>query len=209
MLNRKFSASKSPTFHILKVVVHITGTQKKPKKLMKLTIRKEKPEDFKTVFNLIEKAFENEQMSDHKEQFLVKRLRKSNAFVPELSMVAETENKIVGHIMLTKIKIKNKSNEFDSLALAPVSVLPEFQGKGIGGKLIVESHKRAKELGHKSIVLLGHENYYPRFGYEQADKYGIELPFEVPKENCMVIELIENGLKGVNGIVAYPKEFNE
>ncbi|MBA6157378.1 N-acetyltransferase [Tenacibaculum sp. S7007] len=176
---------------------------------MKLTIRKENPEDFKTVFNLIEKAFENEQMSDHKEQFLVERLRKSNAFVPELSIVAETENKIVGHILLTKLKIKNESNEFDSLALAPVSVLPEFQGKGIGGKLIVEAHKKAKELGHKSIILLGHENYYPRFGYEQADRYGIELPFEVPKENCMVIELIENGLKGVNGMVEYPKEFNE
>ncbi|MGY5353611.1 GNAT family N-acetyltransferase [Wenyingzhuangia sp. IMCC45467] len=176
---------------------------------MKLTIRKENPEDFKTVFNLIEKAFENEQMSDHKEQFLVERLRKSNAFVPELSMVAEIENKIVGHILLTKLKIKNKSNEFDSLALAPVSVLPGFQGKGIGGKLIVESQKRAKELGHKSIVLLGHENYYPRFGYKQADKYGIELPFDVPKENCMVMELIENGLNGVNGMVEYPKEFNE
>ena len=104
---------------------------------MKLTIRKENPEDFKAVFNLIEKAFENEQMSDHKEQFLVERLRKSNAFVPELSMVAETENKIVGHILLTKLKIKNKTNEFDSLALAPVSVLPEFQGKGMEAAMVV------------------------------------------------------------------------
>lgn len=90
---------------------------------MKLTIRKENPEDFKTVFNLIEKAFEYQQMSYHKEQFLVERLRKSNVFVPELSMVAETENKIVGHILLTKLKIKNGENEFDPLALAPVSVL--------------------------------------------------------------------------------------
>ena len=174
-----------------------------------LTIRKENPEDFKTVFNLIEKAFENEQMSDHKEQFLVERLRKSDAFIPELSMVAEIDGKIVGHILTTKLEIKNKSTEFDSLALAPVSVLPEFQGKGIGGKLIFESHKKAKELGYTSIVLLGHENYYPRFGYEKAGKYGIELPFNVPKENCMVIELVGNGLNGVNGMVEYPKEFNE
>lgn len=176
---------------------------------MKITLRKEEPKDFKTVFELIEKAFESEQMSDHREQFLVERLRKSDAFIPELSIVAEIDGKIVGHILTTKLKIKNKTNEFDSLALAPVSVIPEFQGKGIGGKLIIESHNKARSLGYQSIVLLGHEKYYPRFGYKQADQYGIDLPFEVPKENCMVIELVENGLNGVTGIVEYPKEFNE
>ena len=176
---------------------------------MRITIRKEESKDFKAVFNLIEKAFKSEQMSDHKEQFLVERLRKSKAFIPELSIVAEIEGKIVGHILTTKLKIKNKENEFNSLALAPVSVLPEFQGKGIGGKLILESHKIAKGLGYKSIILLGHEKYYPKFGYKQAHEFGVELPFEVPKENCMAIELIENGLKNVSGIVEYPKEFNE
>ena len=176
---------------------------------MEIIIRKEEPKDYKEVFKLIEKAFESEQMSNHKEQFLVERLRKSNAFVPELSLVAEIENKIVGHILLTKLKIKNGQDTFDSLALAPVSVLPEFQGKGIGGKLIIKSHKTAKELGYKSIILLGHEKYYPKFGYKQADRFDIELPFEVPKENCMAIELVENGLNEVSGIVEYPKEFNE
>ncbi len=112
-------------------------------------------------------------MSDHKEQFLVERLRKSNTFVMELSLVAEFENKIVGHTLLTRLKIKNRLDEFDSLALAPVSVLPEFQGKGIGRKLILESRKTAKELGHKSIILLGHEKYYPKFGYKQADTFNI------------------------------------
>jgi predicted N-acetyltransferase YhbS len=174
-----------------------------------LIIRQENKNDHKEVFKVIKSAFKDAEFTDNTEQFLVDRLRKSDAFIPELSMIAEINGKIVGHILLTKLKIKNKSNVFDSLALAPVSVLPEYQGKGIGGKLIVDSHKKAKELGHKSIVLLGHENYYPKFGYEQADKYGIELPFKVPKENCMVIELIENGLKGVNGMVEYPKEFNE
>ena len=176
---------------------------------MELTIRKEESKDFETVFNLIEKAFESEQMSDHKEHFLVQRLRKSDAFIPELSLIAENENKIVGHILLTKLKIKNGQKEFDSLALAPVSVLPEYQGNGIGGMLIKEAHKKAKELGYQSVILLGHEKYYPKFGYKQADKFGIELPFEVPKENCMAIELIENGLKEINGIVEYPKEFSE
>ncbi|MFC5196571.1 GNAT family N-acetyltransferase [Bizionia hallyeonensis] len=176
---------------------------------MELTIRKEESKDFETVFNLIEKAFESEQMSDHKEQFLVQRLRKSDAFIPELSLIAENENKTVGHILLTKLKIKNGQNEFDSLALAPVSVLPEYQGNGIGGMLIKEAHKKAKELGYQSVILLGHEKYYPKFGYKRADQFGIELPFEVPKENCMAIELVENGLNGISGMVEYPKEFYE
>ena len=174
-----------------------------------MKIRQEIKNDFKEVFNLIEKAFKKEPFSDHKEQFLVERLRESKAFIPELSLVAEIDGKIVGHTLVSKIKIKNELNEFDSLALAPVSVLPEFQKRGIGGKLITEAHEKAKKLGHKSIVLLGHEKYYPKFGYEQADKYGIKLPFEVPKENCMVIELTENGLNGVSGTVEYPKEFND
>ena len=172
-----------------------------------MKIRQENSNDFKEVLDLVEESFKDEAFTDHQEQFLVERLRKSEAFIPELSMVAEVDGKIVGHILVTKLKIKNKTNEFDSLALAPVSVLPEFQGKGIGGKLILESHRKAKDLGYKSIVILGHEKYYPRFGYQQADKYGIELPFEVPKENCMVIELVENGLEGVTGMVEYPKEF--
>jgi predicted N-acetyltransferase YhbS len=176
---------------------------------MNVKIRQESKGDYKAVSELIEAAFASEQMSNHREQFLVERLRKSNAFVPELSIVATFENKIVGHILLTKLKIKNAQDEFDSLALAPLAVLPEYQGHGIGGVLIKEAHKLAKKSGYKSIVLLGHEKYYPRFGYLQADKFGIRLPFDVPMENCMAIELVENGLKGVNGTVEYPAEFNE
>lgn len=176
---------------------------------MNLTIRREEKEDKKAVFKLIQKAFQNAEFSDQGEHFLVERLRESAAFIPQLSLVATLDNKIVGHILLTKIKITNANNSFPSLALAPVSVLPEHQKQGIGGKLILESHRIAKELGNKSIVLLGHEGYYPRFGYERADKYGIRLPFEAPLENCMVIELVDNGLDGVSGLVEYPKAFSE
>ena len=176
---------------------------------MKITLRKETIDDYDAVFNLIQKAFESESMSDHKEQFLVERLRKSKAFVPELSIVAEVDNQIIGHILLTRLIIKNENAQFDSLALAPVSVLPDFQGKGVGAQLITFAHSKAKELGYTSVVLLGHEHYYPRFGYQPAHLFDIELPFDVPKENSMVLELIPHGLKGVSGVVEYPKEFNE
>jgi predicted N-acetyltransferase YhbS len=95
------------------------------------------------------------------------------------------------------------------LSLTPVAVLPEFQFKGNGGKLILYAHKVAIELGFKSVILIGHENYYPRFGYKTTSKYGINLPFEAPEQNCMAIELVENGLQGVNGDVEIPKEFLE
>lgn len=172
-----------------------------------ITIRQEYKNDFGAVHRVIEEAFRTAPYSDQDEHYLVQRLRLSDAFIPELSLVAEKEGKIVGHILLTRIKIKDSSNIYESLALAPVSVLPAFQGKGIGGSLIREAHDIARNLGHTSIVLLGDEAYYPRFGYTQASAYGIELPFEVPKENCMVIELVTNSLKGKQGMVQYPKEF--
>lgn len=174
-----------------------------------MNIRKEENKDYKSVFNLIENAFKDEIYTDHKEQFLVERLRKSESFVPELSLLAEIDGEIVGYVLLTKIKIVNNDLQKTALALAPIAVLKKYQGKGIGGKLILEAHQRAKELGFDSVILLGHEKYYPKFGYKMTKNYGIKLPFEVPDENCMLIELTENALKDVSGTVAYPKEFYE
>lgn len=175
-----------------------------------MNIRKEESKDYKEVFNLIENAFKNEEYTDHKEQFLVERLRNSESFVPELSLVAEIDGQIVGYILLTKIKIINDNlQETASLALAPVAVLKKYQGKGIGGKLIQKAHQKAKELQFSSVILLGHEKYYPRFGYKMTKNYGIKLPFEVPDENCMLIELTEKALKDVKGMVEYSKEFYE
>ena len=176
---------------------------------MKITIRKEKQTDYPSVYKVIENAFKTLAISDHKEQFLVERLRKSDASISELSLVAEFENKIIGHILLTKIKIKNNQEVINALALAPLSVLPDFQGQGIGGILIKKAHRIAKKLEYKLIVLIGHANYYPRFGYVRAYKYGIKLAFEVPEENFMVKVLGKNGMDAINGIVVYPKEFNE
>lgn|SRR5690606_11040745 len=172
------------------------------------TIRTEEPSDYSVVFTVIEKSFANVEHSDHREQFLVERLRKSTAFVPELALVAEVDGEIIGYILLTKIQIKSERESTTSLALAPVAVLPTYQGKGVGGQLIEAAHERAKGLGFAAVVLLGHEDYYPRFGYKSAKAYGIELPFDVPDENCMAIELVEGALSKVNGVVEYPTAFN-
>ena len=172
-------------------------------------IRQENAGDYDAVHNVIKAAFADVPYSDQSEPQLVKRLRTSDAFIPELSLVAEIDGRIVGHILLTKIQIKNGQREVSSLALAPVSVHPSHQGQGIGGALIHASHDIARTLGHQSIILLGHEDYYPRFGYRRTADFGISLPFEAPPENCMVIELEAGSLSGVQGIVQYPAAFME
>lgn len=174
---------------------------------MPIQIRQEQAADFPAVFALVEQAFSDLEISDHTEQFLVERLRKTDAFIPELSLVAEDNSRIVGHILLTKLKIQNEQQEFESLSLAPVSVLPAFQRQGIGAILIEEAHCVAKSLGYTSVILVGHENYYPRFGYKPASTFGITFPFEVPDANGMAVELVENGLAGISGTVVYPPGF--
>ena len=90
-----------------------------------------------------------------------------------------------------------------------MAVLPEYQNQGIGGQLIKYGLERAKELKFKSVIVLGHEHYYPKFGFVPAEKWNIKPPFEVQKNVFMAIALEEKGLNGVSGTVRYPKEFEE
>lgn len=175
---------------------------------MDITIRQEEETDQQQVSSVIEKAFEKEEHSDQKEQFLVERLRQSTAFVPGLSLVAEVDNRVVGYILLSKIKLTGDKGKIQSLALAPVAVDPAYQHKGIGGKLIEEAHSRAKDLGFESAIVLGHPGYYPRFGYKKAADFEIKLPLNVPEEYCMAVELKANSLRNRgNTTVEYAKEF--
>lgn len=153
---------------------------------------------------MVKRAFEKAEHTDGNEHFLVGRLRNSEAFVPELSLIAEYEDNVVGHIMFTKIKVGNTTQ----LTLAPVSVLPEFQGKGIGTKLIEAGHEIAKRMGFEFLILIGHSSYYPRFGYSSAAKFGIQAPFEVPEECFMAMNLQEKKTT-LDGVVEYAREFFE
>lgn len=167
-----------------------------------LEIRQENKNDYDEVYNVVKKAFETAEHSDGNEQDLVSQLRTSDAFIPELSLVAIKDNRIVGYILFTKIKI-GKSEE---LALAPLAVLPEYQRQGIGSELIEQGHTIAKKLVYHYVVVLGSEKYYPRFGYVSAIKFGISAPFNVPSENFMAKKLKDTN-KEIKGIVKYAKEF--
>ena len=167
-----------------------------------IKIRQENKNDYEEVYNLIKKAFETAEHSDYNEQDLVVSLRNSKNFIPELSLVAIKDNKIVGYILFTKIEI----GPYTELALAPLAVLPEYQKQGIGKALIDKGHQIAKELSYHYSVVLGSEKYYSKFGYEPAIIYGIKAPFEVPSEKFMAIKL-KNTDKKIKGVVKYAEEF--
>ena len=115
-----------------------------------MKIRKEQPADYDIVYHVVKEAFADADHSDGNEQDLVSVLRKSEAFIPELSLVALEDDRIVGHILFTKAVVNNRK----VLALAPLSVLPAYQNRGIGLALIRQGHKIASELGYKYSIVL-------------------------------------------------------
>ena len=172
-------------------------------------IRSEQHKDYKQVERVVRRAFEASGQPYHHEHALVGRLRSSVAFVPALSLVAEKDGQVVGHVLFTRIQIGNDSTAVESLALAPVSVLPEYQNQGIGSRLIETGLERARELGFASVVMPGHSTYYPRFGFEPAERYGVRAPFKVAPENFMIVSLRAGALANVQGMVRYAPEFSE
>lgn len=177
---------------------------------MEILIRQELTEEYNTTEEIVKKAFLNEEYSDKKEHVLVNRIRKSDAFIPELSLVALNQGKdIVGHVLLSKIKIVDGDRAADSLALAPVSVAPEYQKKGIGSQLIRTALKNAKDLGYCSVIVLGHKDFYPKFGFKPASLWNIQALFEVPDDVFMALELTDHSLEKVQGVVHYSKAFLE
>lgn len=166
-----------------------------------LEIRQENKDDYEEIYNVVKTAFETAEHCDGNEQDLVVALRKGDNFIPDLSLVALKDNKIVGYILFTKIRI----GKFEEVALAPLGVLPKYQKKGIGSKLIKEGHIIAKKLGYHYSVVLGSNEYYSKFGYIPAIEYGIKAPFDVQSENFMAIKLNDTS-EDVQG-VEYAKEF--
>ena len=170
-----------------------------------MIIRQESEKDQESVYEVVKSAFATLEISNHDEQDLVNRLRKSACFVPELSLVAEEDGEIVGYILFTEMKAGNTI----LLALAPLAVRPDRQNQKIGSRLVEAGHKIARERGYKGCIVVGHADYYPKLGYQPASKYGITAPFEVPDDNFMAIEFLTGSLNDVSGTIEYAKEFFE
>jgi putative acetyltransferase len=169
---------------------------------MKISIRPERPEDYPAVRDVNLAAFETAEEAD-----VVDAMRETPEYIPNLSLVAETDQGIVGHIMISEVTIEQENGELTALSLGPIAVLPEHQNKGIGSQLIEAGHQRAKEMGYPFITLIGHPWYYPRFGYVQARQHGLETIWQVRDVVFMVYELQPGALDNAAGKIRYPEPF--
>jgi len=169
-----------------------------------LIVRKEKTPDISSITRINDLAFNR--VNEGK---LILLLRNHKAFDPRLSLVADLGDMIIGYVLFFPIAIECDHGIFPSLSLGPIAVLPEFQGLGVGRKLIQHGHDAAISLEYKSVLVLGHSTYYPRFGYKPAAFWGLTNPWEIHTEAFMALELVSGYLEDKPGFCAYPKAFNE
>ena len=169
---------------------------------MGINLRAETPADYGKISAVIENAF-----GQKAEALLVDRLRESADYIKELSIVAETNGIILGHVLLSPVPVVNKEGRSTVLALAPISVDGAHQSRGIGGKLIHHALNKAKAQGYGAVIVLGDTAYYSRFGFTPASKWNIRPPFDAPDEAFMALELKDGYLDNINGTVVYPSPF--
>ena len=173
-----------------------------------IVVRDERPDDADPVQQLLEHAFGRKA-----EGHLVARLRRLD--VAPISLVAvhcPTENlvepdRVVGHIMFSPVTINNVAPPLPTLGLAPVAVVPQWQHQGIGSTLIENGLARCRRQGVGVVVVLGHHDYYPRFGFRPAHVKGLTCEYKSPPENFMVIELRPGSLNVCSGLVRYHPTF--
>jgi predicted N-acetyltransferase YhbS len=171
---------------------------------MRTNIRPETRADLSPIHSVNRLAFGRKN-----EASLVDALRKTERFIPDLSLTARYYEKVIGHILFYPVDIVAGDRRTETLVLAPMAVLPDYQNKGVGSKLVKVGLSKAKKLGYRSVIVRGHPGYYPRFGFQRADKWGITAPLEAPGEAFMAIELVPGALADAAGTVVFPEEFKK
>jgi putative acetyltransferase len=171
--------------------------------MQSISVRQENPEDIRAIDVVHLSAFQGDE-----EVGLVDALRTSSGFVPELSLVAEFNGRIVGHILLTKVKMLKGSKGTDLLALAPMAVVPSQSHRGIGSELVLKSIEKAKSLGYTGIVVIGQPEFYQRFGFEPAAKWGIRSNLSVSSDLMTVMELVPGTFSEGSNVI-YPSLFSK
>jgi putative acetyltransferase len=172
---------------------------------MDLTIRPERADDEAAIAAVVEAAF-----GQPSEARLVELLRASPCFIPELSLVAEADGHVVGHVMITTAWLDDDGQRRPVANLAPLAVEPTHQRAGVGSALMRAVIAAAEERGEPLVVLQGHPGYYPRFGFEWSVPLGItlDLPDWAPREAGQVLRLGSYDAS-IRGKVVYPSAFDE
>ena len=168
-----------------------------------MVIRTETENDYKTVYDVVKRAFAATSFSDGTEADYLNRIRKEPYFIPELSLVATEDQRIVGQVVLYEMSIDTSDKTVTQLVLSPLSVEPGSFRRGIGTSLIKEGCLRAQRLGYKAVFLCGDIGYYSRFGFAPTYKYGIYHRKDTSRnaEWCMVKELEKGYLDAVTGLI--------
>lgn len=174
-----------------------------------MIIRLEEEKDYFEVENLTREAFWNKYRPGCFEHLVIHKLRNDESFVKELDYVIEEDSKIIANIVYAKGQIKVDDVVKDTLIFGPVSVLPDFQKKGYGEKLINYTLELAKDMGYPSVLITGNQDYYKKYGFESASKYGIYyegIPKEEESPFFMVKVLDESKLE--RGVYSDPKVYS-
>ena len=161
-----------------------------------LNIRPEAGGDIDAIRHVNELAF-----GQKAEAELVDNLRKSG--IPLISLVAEADEKLIGHILFSPVILSGNKADVKIAGLAPMSVLPDHQKQGFGTALIQEGLKLCTSNGYKAVVVLGHPDYYPKFGFAPSSGFGIKSEYDVPDEVFMIKELENGALSEYKGVVKY------
>jgi len=167
-----------------------------------ITIRQEQPQDLNAIRTVNRRAFGQRLEAD-----LVDKLRQK--YHDLLSLVAVMQNEVVGHILFTPVTIESANTAVRGMALAPMAVMPEYQRMGIGSELVRAGIEQLKKRECLFIIVLGHAEYYPRFNFEPASRYGIRSEWEVPDDTFMILVLNEFEMQSTSGVARYLPEFAE
>jgi putative acetyltransferase len=124
-----------------------------------------------------------------------------------VSLVADVDGAIVGHIVFSKVWLAGR-DDLSIMGLGPMAVAPDYQRKGIGSALVRAGLTNCKQLGCQAVVVVGHAEYYPRFGFSPAVGYAIRCEYDVPDDVFMVAELEAGVLRGASGVVRYDEAFS-
>lgn len=124
-----------------------------------------------------------------------------------ISLVAEEDGRIIGHILFSILTIATPQGEIEALSLAPLAVVPSQQRRGIGSSLVREGLRACREAGHRIVIVLGHPEFYPRFGFSAKLTGPLRSPYSGP--SFMAVELVPDALRGIEGEVRYPAPFDD
>lgn len=170
--------------------------------MLSLALRPATADDNPSIRTVLTEAFGSPNEAD-----LVEGIRGSANFIPALSLVAKLNREIVGYVLFSAVVVETPTGTQPALALAPLAVRPGYQNQGIGTQLVKSGLAKSQELGYTLVAVVGHPQYYARFGFQPASLLSLKSSLPLPDEVFMVLELHPGALPEAGGTLRYPAYF--